>query len=73
MGCAVRFAARSLDELHRDVAQDPRQLAVAGGHVFVADNGGGRVLVLDTGPLETVAELEVPANPFGMTSGGGHV
>ena len=70
---AARFKPRTQAELHRGLAQGPRQLAVAGGRVFVADDGGNRVVVADPETLEPVAALDVPPNPYGMTAGGGHV
>jgi DNA-binding beta-propeller fold protein YncE len=70
----ARFEPRTLAEFHRGVgAQGMRQLAVAGGRVFVADDGGSRVVVVDPETLATVVALDVPPNPYGMTAGGGHV
>ncbi|MET0768811.1 MAG: protein kinase, partial [Solirubrobacteraceae bacterium] len=70
----ARFEPRTLAEFHHGVgAQGMRQLTVAGGRVFVADDGGSRVVVVDPETLETVVALDVPPNPYGMTAGGGHV
>jgi serine/threonine protein kinase len=70
----ARFEPRTQEEVHHGIgAQGVRQLAVADGRVFVADNGGSRVVVADPETLDTVAALDVPPNPYGMTAGGGHV
>ena len=70
----ARFEPRTQAEFHQGIgAQGVRQLAVADGRVFVADDGGSRVVVVDPETLDTVVALDVPPNPYGMTAGGGHV
>ena len=70
----ARFEPRTQAEFHRGVdAQGVHDLVVADGRVFVADDGGSRVVVADPETLDTVVALDVPPNPYGMTAGGGHV
>jgi DNA-binding beta-propeller fold protein YncE len=69
----VRIAPRTLQEEHRGVAEGPRQLTVAGGRIFVADDVASQVVVVGPRTLKPVTRLDVPPNPYAITAGGGHV
>jgi streptogramin lyase len=56
------------------VGHSPAEIAVAGGHVFVACTADHRVMVLNPVTLERSApSVPITFNPYAMASGAGHV
>lgn len=50
------------------VGRDPRTVAVAGKHAYVANRGSRNVSVVDIGLRQTVVELEVGYRPYGVVA-----
>ena len=61
------------DVITSRVARRPEQLVVARHRVFVASNTDHRVVVLSTRTGRRLDSVKVPANPYGVAAGEGHV
>ena len=69
-----RIHPRTRQVVTSEVGGRPAGLAVAGGRVFVAGNTSHRVAILDPDRMRRSAQrVKVPANPYAMTAGAGHV
>ena len=70
----ARIHPRTDQVVTSEVGGRPQGLAVAGGRVFVAGNTSHRVAIVDPERMRRPARrLKVPANPYALTAGAGHV